>query len=49
MSEVPQELFKLHSSNMANIRKMSDCIARLRLKVITQIPMIYFYPYFSFP
>ena len=49
MSEVPQELCKLHSSNMANIREMSDRIARLRPKVITQIPMIYFYPFSSFP
>ena len=41
MSQFSQELFKLQSSNMAYIRKMSDCIMGTRLRLISLTPSLF--------
>ena len=37
MSQFPQELYKLESSNMVYICRMCDCIVLLRLRLIAHI------------
>ena len=48
MSQFSQELCKLESTNMVYVRRMSDCIVGLRLRVMALI-FLFFIHFFFFP
>ena len=48
MPQFSQELYKLESSNMVYIGRMSDCIVRLRLRVMAHI-FLFLSIFLSFP
>ena len=48
MTQFSQELYKVESSNMVYIRRMSDCIVGLRLRVLALI-FLFLSIFLSFP